>query len=347
MRIWFDVLTPKQILFFESMMERLGRKHEVLCTTRDYRELNGLVAIRGSRVRSVGRHGGAAKESKLRASIDRIKMLIPIVEEFEPDVTVSFCSPDAARVSFALEIPHVGFSEAPHHNAGSRLSVPLLDLLLIPSYIPKRSFTVFGIDPDRILKYDALDVYMIVKNRAVECEPPIAKRDGERIILFRTYETQAAYVDGSLDTVSLITDVAEMLPWCSVVVLGRYADEIRHLRESLGGEITVVDRVVDSRSILEQADVFVGSGGTMTAESALRGVPTISYNAVPYPTERYLVRNGLVRRAEDAAGIARAARRFLSSDGRAVRERAARFLAGMEDPGELLERVIDSRYGAA
>ena len=27
--------------------------------------------------------------------------------------------------------------------------------------------------------------------------------------------------------------------------------------------------------------VFVGSGGTMTAESALLGIPTISYNAVP------------------------------------------------------------------
>ena len=37
-------------------------------------------------------------------------------------------------------------------------------------------------------------------------------------------------------------------------------------------------------------DVFViGSGGTMTAESALLGIPTISYNAIPNIIENYLI----------------------------------------------------------
>ncbi len=342
MKIWFDILTPKQILFFESMMDRLEGEHTVLCTARNYRELNGLVKIRRRRVQSVGRHGGAARDAKLMAGINRISELTPIIEEFSPDVTVSFCSPDAARVSFMLQIPHIGFSEAPHHNAGSRLSIPLLERLLIPSYIPKKSFTVFGIDPEKILQYNALDVYMIVQNKVVETRPPISKKPHEKIILFRTYETQAAYVNKSVDVVSLVTDVARMMPDCRLVVLGRYADEIRHLQASLGSDITVIDRVVDSRSILLLADVFIGSGGTMTAEAAMRGVPTISYNAVPYATERYLVRHGLVKRAEDAPGLVRAARRFLESDNGAYLEKNRRFLAGMEDPYNLLEEALRS-----
>ena len=37
-------------------------------------------------------------------------------------------------------------------------------------------------------------------------------------------------------------------------------------------------------------DVFVGSGGTMTSESALRGIPTISYEGNTQCTiEKYLV----------------------------------------------------------
>ena len=35
-------------------------------------------------------------------------------------------------------------------------------------------------------------------------------------------------------------------------------------------------------------DIFIGSGGTMTAESALMGIPTISYNAVPNIIEKFL-----------------------------------------------------------
>ena len=41
---------------------------------------------------------------------------------------------------------------------------------------------------------------------------------------------------------------------------------------------------------LMNTDVFIGSGGTMTAESALMGIPTISYNAVPNIIENFLVK---------------------------------------------------------
>ena len=52
----------------------------------------------------------------------------------------------------------------------------------------------------------------------------------------------------------------------------------------------------DGKHLLNNTDVFMGSGGTMTAESALMGVPTISYNAVPNNIENFLVRNRLVKR---------------------------------------------------
>ena len=47
-----------------------------------------------------------------------------MVGEFDPDVTVSFCSPDAARVSYGLAVPHVGFSNSPNHTVTLRLAVP-------------------------------------------------------------------------------------------------------------------------------------------------------------------------------------------------------------------------------
>ena len=50
--------------------------------------------------------------------------------------------------------------------------------------------------------------------------------------------------------------------------------------------------------ILAMTDIFVGSGGTMTAESALRGIPTLSYNAIPNIIEEYLVKKKLVTRID-------------------------------------------------
>ncbi len=47
----------------------------------------------------------------------------------------------------------------------------------------------------------------------------------------------------------------------------------------------------DGKYLLNNTDMFIGSGGTMTAESALMGVPTISYNAVPNIVENFLVKN--------------------------------------------------------
>ena len=54
--------------------------------------------------------------------------------------------------------------------------------------------------------------------------------------------------------------------------------------------------MVDGKDLLSSVDVFVGSGGTMTAESALLGIPTISYNAVPNLIENYLVKNKLAKK---------------------------------------------------
>lgn len=347
LRIWFDVLTPKEVLFFESMIARLKVKHKILCTSRDYREVNELARIRRQRMQVVGRHGGATLAGKLEASLERMSALLPAIRRFAPDAAVSFCSPDAARVAFGLKIPHIGFSNAPHHHATLRLSVPLLHKLLISANARKRDFTRFGIDPNRIVQYQGLDEYLIIRNRPASRRLPIAKKQGDKLILFRTYEVQASYVAKSVDMVSMIAAIVSELHDCRLVVLGRYYDEIRHLQRSVGDRVTVLDAVVDSGQILPLCNVFIGSGGTMTSEAALRGIPTISYNAVPNVDERNLVRRGLVWRAESASKIVRTAKRLLASGAPTLQPKVERYLAGMEDPYDTLATVLASLEGSA
>ena len=131
MKIWIDILTPKQLLFSESIVEKLGEKHDLLCTSRNYDEVSKLAKIRDFDLVFVGKHGGRDKETKLKASIDRIEKLSKKIETFSPDIVISFCSPEAARISFGLGIKHIAYCDSPHANSVMRLTLPLKLVMLI------------------------------------------------------------------------------------------------------------------------------------------------------------------------------------------------------------------------
>jgi len=73
LKIWIDILTPKQLLFSEPIIEKLSKKHDLLCTSRDYDEVSKLAKIRNFDLIFVGKHGGGDKKTKLKASIDRME----------------------------------------------------------------------------------------------------------------------------------------------------------------------------------------------------------------------------------------------------------------------------------
>jgi predicted glycosyltransferase len=78
----------------------------------------------------------------------------------------------------------------------------------------------------------------------------------------------------------------------------------------------------------------------MTAESALLGIPTISYNAVPNLVQDYLVRKKLVMLESNPDKIILKIKKFLSSDNKVLQKNAQKTLASMEDPYKKLIQVI-------
>ena len=334
LKIWFDVLTPKQLLFFESLVERAGQTHKILFTSRKYREVTELARIRRLSPVYVGEHGGGGVASKLTASLRRASMLSRIVREFSPDVTVSFCSPEASRVSFGLGVPHLGFCNAPHSEAVCRLSIPLLTRLLIPAHIPKRAFTRYGLRSANIVQYQAMDEFLILNNRPAPSwdATSIGLSPDKKTIFFRTYETQASYVKHYTDMDAILEILATTFPDCNIVVFGRYMEQTRLLKRKRRKNTIVLDGVLDSGAALSRCDLFVGSGGTMTTEAVLRGIPTISYDAVPNYDEKYLVSKKVLVRAKTPARIARAARLLFSIDRGLFRANARRLLSEMSDP---------------
>ena len=337
MRIWFDVLTPKQVVFFEPMVRRLRRRHKVLCTSRRYREAAALARLRGLKVEQVGRHGGADPASKLAAGLSRARALAGRVSEFRPDCAVSLCSPEAARVAFGLGVKHAAFSDAPHAEAVMRLSVPLVQRLLVPWFIPKSEYTRYGIRPGLVSKYRAVDGAWTAARKA---RGPRLRGDG-RTVLVRAAEVQASYMRGCDSAGDIAAAIASARPEFRVVVLARYSEQARQLRTQLRGRARVLQMSYDGRALLDDCDLFVGSGGTMTSEAALSGIPTISYEGSPNPTEKYLVRRKLAARERDPRRIAAMAENTMDARAR-CEARAAREVSRMEDPYLALCRALRS-----
>ena len=340
LKIWIDILTPKQLLFSEPIVERLGVKHDLLCTSREYEEVSKLSKIRKFQLDFIGKHGGSDKKTKLKASIDRIEKLLIKVEKFSPDLTISFCSPDAARISFGLGIKHIAFCDSPHANAVMRLTLPLIQKLLIPNIIPKKEFSKFGIQEKDIITYKAIDASVTIKRKINEkIKLPFTKNQ-KKNILIRLEEDQASYALKSKKIIPIIKKIYEIFEEENIVILSRYTVQIEKFEKEFEKRIKIIKMSYDGKYLLKNTNVFIGSGGTMTAESALLGIPTISYNAVPNIVENYLVKKKLIKRETNPDKVCNYITKIFKESNKKNTNRVEKIISEMEDPIQKLIKII-------
>ena len=359
LRVWFDILTPKQVMFFKPAVDMLKTQdHEILCTSREYREANELARLRQLELRIVGKHGGAERSQKLWQSANRILKLTDIVKSFEPEVSVSFSSPEACRVAFGLGIKNIGFNDSPHADAVAKLSLPLLDLLLCPWIIPNSAWTKYGVQRRNIIKYRALDpvAWLHKCSTPFSSEPnPYKHQDQVRDILFhdekktvliRMEEAQASYiadknfVDSTIDMIDrIIKNLSDVANFC---ILCRYEDQRKEISARYLDKANVISNVIDGVALISQSDIFIGAGGTMTTEAALLGKPTISIAPVSFYVEKYLVSRGLAEKASSPEALEKITRKMATDQYYAQKQlkRATRVIEKMEDPTEKLVLLL-------
>ncbi|MGB8936952.1 MAG: DUF354 domain-containing protein [Candidatus Nitrosopolaris sp.] len=345
MRIWFDILTPKQVMFFNPAVTLLKESdNELLCTSRHYREAIELAKIKNLKLKIVGRHGGAERYEKMRESANRIFELSALINKFEPDFAITFSSPEGSRVAFGLGIRHIGFNDSPHAEAVSKLTIPLMDHLFSPWIIPISAWLKFGISRAKITQYKALDpVAWLIRDRSTVsnvCHAGLRKLNIDRqkkIVLIRPEETKASYIADKMlaNSISMVDAIVNSLSdSTNIIILCRYEEQIQQFIERYDERAFIMRNVVDGTSLTAASEVFIGAGGTMTSEASLLGKPTISISPIRFYVEKYLVTSGLVKRASNPMDLVRLTKRMLSSESykRKQRRLAACIFGKMEDP---------------
>lgn len=344
MRIWVDVLTPKQVLFFHPVIDSLRKEgNEVLATSRVYREVQELASMVGLDLKFVGSRGGKDPLGQFQRSLERIERLLPDVVEFSPDVAMSVASADCARIAFALRVRHIAVNDSPHSLVAGKLSLPLSQHLLAPWIIPYSSWGVFGLSRAQITRYRALDPAAWLKRRPKGKAP--RRQGGRRTILVRVEESYAPYLAGADEswTDKVLARLARDFQGYDLKVLCRYPEQLASVKAKFGHSFSVPERAVDGASLIEESDVFVGMGGTMTTEAALLGVPAVSaYQGGELYTERYLSSKKLLMKATNPTEVSKRVRASLANGyAKACSRRARALLRWMEDPVEVVVRYIE------
>ena len=339
MKIWFDILTPKQYLFFEYFIQKLRKQHKIISTSRKYQQVNGIRKFGSINPIIVGKHGGKNNVNKLLASLDRTKLLTNKIEKLNPDLLISFCSPEASRVAFGLGIPHIAFSDSPQAKAVMRLSLPYAAKLLTPWIFPKSDFEGFGINRKNIISYKAIDAGIIIKNYQKNKQKKINRK---KIIVIRPEESEAAYITKKSKTVKIIRKIVNKFPEEQKIVLSRYKEQTENLRKIFGSDICLFSKPVNGKELLNNTDCFIGSGGTMTAEAGLLGIPTISLNAVPNRIEDFLVKKRIIVRSENPEKISKEVYQSLNNLQiiKKRKENAKKIVTTFEDPYQVLLKTM-------
>jgi predicted glycosyltransferase len=165
-------------------------------------------------------------------------------------------------------------------------------------------------------------------------------------ILVRLEESKAAYItecsrkkDGYLFLDSLVESAGDL---ANIVVICRYADQVKNVIERYGNKVSVIGSTIDGIAMINYCDLFIGAGGTMTAEACLMGKPTISIAPITFYVEKYLIRSGLLVKASKPIELLRLARKIVTDPTRhVVQKRNANIILGkMEDPIQIVMRYM-------
>ena len=344
--ILIDILTPKQALFFGKLAERLQENGYIVhMTTRRYYETISILKRSNINAKIIGEYRKTLQE-KLFESLNRTQELARHIHDSDIDLTISFSSVEAARASFGLSIPHFCVSDSPHANAVSRLTIPLSEKLFSPKTIPRKEWTKYGIHPKKIITYDAIDPVVWVRDTDLDKDDLASlKLNFDRnIITIRLEETFASYLLDQTNKQSSITfEVVRRLIEekfdAQIVVLPRYKEQIFLLKQKFSDKIIIPSGLVYGPSLLSVSDAFIGGGGTMTAEAALLGIPTVScFPGGSTYIEQFLSKHSLLKRFMNVEKIIIWASKVLAGkvSKKNLKRKARILMDTMEDPLEVI-----------
>ena len=308
--IWFDLVTPKSVLFFKEIIKNIKEKDEnVLVTTReseDYKEVIELLRLYNIKFKVIGKFGGGNIVKKFEASLERQRELLSYISKFNIRKLVSLSSVDATRVAFGTGIPIYNFYDIPLSDyrfnfkkalPQARLTIPLVTKIFKPFVVPNEIFLRFSLEKDQIHEYNFIDPLIWLKDFTPDInyvysiyEKYKVKKD-KPVIVVREEEYKSSYVNKKYPFLyEALPEIYKKLD-VNIIIIPRY--EADYLEKEFPFAVVLKEKVV-IQHLLAFADLFIGGGGTMNTESCYFGTPTISTRSFISHYDKFQIDTGLM-----------------------------------------------------
>jgi len=340
-KILLDVATPKHAIFahyLKPLYEREGFQVDIVA--RRNTQTIDMLKYFNIDYKILGGYGGANLLDKYKATLENeIGFLNYFIEHGYPDVLWSHGNVASIRSAFHLGIPIIHVNDTPYNTPVAKLTVSLSTKLVSPSAWSKRDWIKYGIDSKNIILYYGLEEVAWIKKvegDKYKIQEKILGKTVDRLVIFRIVEYKASY---SLNAKPRIGKVLEKLSeYATIYYIPRYEEEITWLEKKKIKNLYIARTPVFAPEIFLAADLNINSGGTMARESALMGVPTISYYFYNKIT-RFLMRHNLpIWYIKDPLKIIRKAVKILKNPDKYRRD-TRQVLTNFEDPLDVILQV--------
>jgi len=323
MRVWYDACTGKHVRYGVAIARRLRTSgHEVILTTRKHPDTLPLADLLNEKFIVTGQYNPKSLLTRLKESVRRQLLFCEVFGKNAPKVAISHGSVDQCRVAFGLGIPIISTVDTPYAEAVHKLTLPLSNYIVASKAIPRKTLQAYNVKGE-IISFDGVDEVAWIKDFA----PKLQYDFGKPLIVVRQLEERAVYTKEAVDMLVLARKLRLL---GKVVFLSRY--DRKTIRE-----LTVPKEFVDSASLVAQADLFVGAGGTITREAALQGTPAITVNVFrKQHVNDFLTAKGFPIFKAEPSAVPKLAEKLLGK-----RTDVKHLLARLENPVDIVANLVE------
>ena len=286
MKVWIDITNSPHVIIFEELINELKRNHQVIITCRDLANTIDLLKLKNIEFVEVGGHAGAGLVPKLLYFPQRVIALYKFLKKEKIDVAISQSSFYSPVTAWLLRKPSMYMNDN-EHAKGNWISFLFATKILIPEFLKNVSKKQKWHWLTKIILYPGTKECIYLKN--------ITKKrkeinESKKVIYFRPEPWTAQYYKGEkffLDNILI-----ELSKYYKIHLLPRGKEQAKHFKNKSFSAIIVEERAISLEDIINDCDLFIGAGGTMTREIAIIGIPTISiYQDKLLEVDKFLIEN--------------------------------------------------------
>ncbi len=299
MVVWIDFTNAPHVHYFSQLIKKLDKENiEYTITLRNFKNLKDIVDMENYSTEPIviGEHSTTIS-GKLINSSKRIMHLAKLFKDDKnkPKVAIAKHSVELPRVAFGLGIPSIFTVDNEHAEAQNKLTIPIVDNLIVPEGINKTQLRKQGAKKLFIEFKGTCEVANInskIKNNLINKNilKELNLDNNLPTILVRPCPN-SSYCNGNKDIIPKIIKELSKKIKCNIVSFPR-TEQQRKLYSNLN---TLVLDSIDSISLMAYSNGMIGAGGTMNREAAILGVPTVScYPQQLLGVDKYLIRKNLM-----------------------------------------------------